>query len=165
MMKSISSWCGGLERGACAASSLSSCRYPRYVIRSWKSVTTPSSRDMGALLPPCYRRKMRRAAFLLLAGCGCGSSAPPALAPAIAGLTTVSAAAPWPATCGEAGRSTVTLNSQVEPSVAIDPLDANHLIGAWQQDRWANGGAKGVVSATTFDGGHTWTRSTAAFTL
>jgi hypothetical protein len=110
---------------------------------------------------------MRRAAWLLLACCACGSSDPPAPAPGIAGLVTVSVAAPWPATCGEqpAGGKTVTRNAEVEPSIAIDPLDANHLIGAWQQDRWSNGGAKGVVSATTFDGGHSWTSSVAAFTL
>lgn len=108
---------------------------------------------------------MRRAASLLLACCACGSSH--ATPPGIAGLITVSTAAPWPATCGEQpGRgSAFTRDSEVEPSIAIDPLDANHLIGAWQQDRWSNGGARGVVSATTFDGGHTWTRSIAAFTL
>ncbi|HEY6911089.1 MAG TPA: sialidase family protein [Myxococcales bacterium] len=108
---------------------------------------------------------MRPAALLIVAGCACGSSHPPPSA-GIAGLVSVSKAAPWPATCGEApGRSTVTLNSEVEPSVAVDPLDGNHLIGAWQQDRWANGGAKGVVSATSFDGGHTWTTTVAAFSL
>src|SRR4051812_33559133 len=110
---------------------------------------------------------MRRAAFLVVACWACGSSDPrPPAAPGIAGLVAVSGTAPWPGTCGEAaGHSTVTLNSEVEPSVVIDPLDSNHLIGAWQQDRWANGGAKGVVSATSFDGGHTWTTSAAAFTL
>src|SRR5438046_2963961 len=51
MMNSISSWCGGLLSGVCAESSLSSCRYPPYVIRSRKSVTTLSARDMGDLLP------------------------------------------------------------------------------------------------------------------
>src|SRR4051794_18653556 len=120
---------------------------------------------MRALLPPCYRRTMRSAAFLVVACCACGSTDPPA-PPGIAGLVAVSKTAPWPGNCGEvAGRSTVTLNSEVEPSIAVDPLDGNHLIGAWQQDRWANGGAKGVVSATSFDGGHTWTTSVAAFTL
>jgi len=42
----------------------------------------------------------------------------------------------------------------VEPSVAVDPTDPMHLIGAWQQDRWSNGAANGIVSAVTFDGGH-----------
>lgn len=107
---------------------------------------------------------MRRAALLMLACCACGSD-PPA-SPGIAGLIAVSGTAPWPGSCGEAaGRGAVTLNSEVEPSVAVDPLDSNHLIGVWQQDRWSNGGAKGVVSATSFDGGRTWTSSVAAFTL
>jgi hypothetical protein len=107
---------------------------------------------------------MRRAAWLMLACCACGSDAP--AVPGIAGLVAVSGTAPWRGTCGEApGQSTVTLNSEVEPSLAVDPSDGNHLIGAWQQDRWVNGGAKGVVSATSFDGGHTWTTSIAAFAL
>ena len=38
------------------------------------------------------------------------------------------------------------LNSEVEPQVAIDPTDPSHLVGAWQQDRWSNGGAHGLVA-------------------
>jgi hypothetical protein len=107
---------------------------------------------------------MRRAASLLFACCACGSSQPPP--PGIAGLVRVSGTAPWAATCGEpATRGSVTRDSEVEPAVAIDPTDAAHLIGVWQQDRWSNGGAKGVVSATSFDGGRTWASSVAAFTL
>ena len=54
-------------------------------------------------------------------------------------------------------------DAEVEPSVAVDPKDPKHLIGAWQQDRWSNGGSNGVVSAVTFDGGHTWKLTTAKF--
>jgi hypothetical protein len=54
-------------------------------------------------------------------------------------------------------------DAEVEPSLAIDPTDSKHMIGAWQQDRWSNGGSNGVVSAVTFDGGHTWQTTMAKF--
>jgi hypothetical protein len=48
-------------------------------------------------------------------------------------------------------------NTQVEPRVAVDPTNANHLVGVWQQDRWDNGGAQGIVAGVSFDGGQHWT--------
>jgi len=54
---------------------------------------------------------------------------------------------------------TVYPNAEVEPSLAVDPTDPNHLVGMWQQDRWSNGSARGLVSAVSFDGGASWTRS------
>jgi hypothetical protein len=50
-----------------------------------------------------------------------------------------------------------TFNSEVEPWVAVDPSNAEHLVGAWQQDRWNDGGSRGLVTAASFDGGQTWT--------
>jgi hypothetical protein len=47
-------------------------------------------------------------------------------------------------------------NTQVEPSLAVDPANPMHLVAAWQQDRWSNGGARGLVSAVSNDGGNTW---------
>jgi hypothetical protein len=48
-------------------------------------------------------------------------------------------------------------NTQVEPRVAVDPTNANHLVAAWQQDRWDNSGAQGIVAGVSFDGGQHWT--------
>src|SRR5919106_3647290 len=48
-------------------------------------------------------------------------------------------------------------NSEVEPWVSVNPEDPNNLVGAWQQDRWNNGGAEGDVTASSFDGGESWT--------
>jgi hypothetical protein len=48
------------------------------------------------------------------------------------------------------------LNSEVEPQVAVDPTNPAHLVGAWQQDRWSNGGAHGLVAAYSNDGGASW---------
>ncbi len=61
------------------------------------------------------------------------------------------------------GQGTAYANSEVEPRVAVNPRDPSHAVGVWQQDRWSNGAARGLVAATTRDGVH-WTRSYAAFT-
>lgn len=52
--------------------------------------------------------------------------------------------------------TTVYANAEVEPHLAIDPLNPNHLVAAWQQDRLSDGGARGLVSAVSVDGGATW---------
>jgi hypothetical protein len=57
------------------------------------------------------------------------------------------------------------LNSEVEPWVAVNPTDGpdndgilgDNVLGTWQQDRWDNGGSEGDVTASSFDGGVTWT--------
>jgi hypothetical protein len=51
-------------------------------------------------------------------------------------------------------------NSEVEPSLAVNPRDERNLVAAWQQDRWSNAGSRGIVVATSFDGGVTWTTVT-----
>ena len=48
-------------------------------------------------------------------------------------------------------------SSQVEPTVAANPARANNLVAAWQQDRWSNGGARGVVVGVSNDAGNHWT--------
>ena len=48
------------------------------------------------------------------------------------------------------------MSGEVEPYVAVDPDDADFLVGGWQQDRWSDGGASGNSSAVSTDGGETW---------
>jgi hypothetical protein len=45
-----------------------------------------------------------------------------------------------------------------EPEVwlAANPARPRNLIGEIQQDRWSNGGAKGLVAPYSFDGGRSW---------
>ncbi len=50
----------------------------------------------------------------------------------------------------------VFLNSEVEPWVAVNPRDEDHIIASWQQDRWSTGGARGLVTGVSFDGGENW---------
>jgi hypothetical protein len=59
---------------------------------------------------------------------------------------------------------TLYRNAEVEPQIAVDPRDQAHLVGVWQQDRWSNGGANGLLSGVSNDGGATWARSHAHFT-
>lgn len=55
------------------------------------------------------------------------------------------------------------VGAEVEPQVAVDPRDGSHLIGVWQQDRWSDGGARGLRTGYSFDGGLTWSVTHAAF--
>lgn len=64
-----------------------------------------------------------------------------------------------PLPMGCASMSGITMHSEVEPNLAISPIDPDHLIASWQQDRDANGGALTLLTATSFDGGDTWTMS------
>jgi hypothetical protein len=48
-------------------------------------------------------------------------------------------------------------DSEVEPWLAVNPANPANLIGAWQQDRWSDGGAHGLTAGASFDGGLTWT--------
>jgi hypothetical protein len=57
-----------------------------------------------------------------------------------------------------AGQSgTVFLNSEVEPWVDVNPTNSANIVGAFQQDRWSNGGARGLVASVSFSGGASWT--------
>ena len=80
---------------------------------------------------------------------------------------TVSGPSPY-ASCVNAGEpGTVFENSEVEPDVAVNPTTVGttnvNIIGVWQQDRWNNGGAHGLVAGFSFDGGTTWSETTLPF--
>src|SRR5687767_7992379 len=49
-------------------------------------------------------------------------------------------------------------NTEVEPQVAVNPVNPNEMIGATQQDRWPDGGARGLSSWITHDGGTSWSK-------
>jgi hypothetical protein len=64
---------------------------------------------------------------------------------------------------GEPGTNFV--NAEVEPYVAVNPHRAGNIIGVWQQDRWNNGGAHGLVAGFSLDGGATWGETTLPFSV
>jgi hypothetical protein len=78
-------------------------------------------------------------------------------------LVRVSPTSTLAAGCNGAQTGTLYLDAEVEPSVALNPTSPANLIGAWQQDRWSNGGAQGLMLGASFDGGQSWTVSSAPF--
>lgn len=56
------------------------------------------------------------------------------------------------------------VNAEVEPFIAINPTNSANIIGVWQQDRWSDGGAHGLVAGYSFDGGATWGETPQPFT-
>ena len=91
-------------------------------------------------------------------------SPPPVLPPLVADTPVrISAATPFNATCTGATNGTLYLNAEVEPYVAVNPRDPNNWVAVWQQDRWSGGSSNAAMSATTFDGGVTWTRTAVPF--
>jgi hypothetical protein len=54
-------------------------------------------------------------------------------------------------------------DTEVEPWFEVNPQDPQDLAGFWQQDRWSDGGAHGLVAGVSDDGGATWTRTFPAF--
>jgi hypothetical protein len=89
-----------------------------------------------------------------------------ALAPvspaAAVSLVRVSSPSPY-AACTIGGPGTNYVNAEVEPWVAVNPANPSNIIGTWQQDRWSNGGAHGLVAGFSSDGGATWGETTLPF--
>jgi hypothetical protein len=48
-------------------------------------------------------------------------------------------------------------NTSIEPWVAVDPKDPSRLLVGHQQDRWDDGGSRGLVGVVSNDAGGTWT--------
>src|SRR6266700_7280924 len=78
-------------------------------------------------------------------------------------LVTVSSTDPYTGCANDGQTGTVTADAEVEPQVAVNPHAAGNIIGAWQQDRWSNGGARGLVAGFSTDGGTTWGETTLPF--
>ena len=92
-------------------------------------------------------------------------TAGPALAATETALVTVSSTDPY-AGCSNAGQSgTNTVDAEVEPQVAVNPHTAGNIIGVWQQDRWSNGGAHGLVAGFSTNGGATWGETPLPFSV
>ncbi len=78
-------------------------------------------------------------------------------------LVRVSGPSPY-AGCSNAGQpGTNYLNAEVEPWVSANPANPKNIIGVWQQDRWSNGGAHGLVAGSSLNGGKSWSETTLPF--
>ena len=96
---------------------------------------------------------------MVLAAVGCGDN----IDDPFVGLVRVSGVSPFAPSCKGNQSGINFAGMEVEPSVAVDPTNAAHLVGVWQQDRWSNGGANGIRTAVTYDGGATWALTTPRF--
>jgi hypothetical protein len=69
----------------------------------------------------------------------------------------VSGASPFASCTADSGQTGTNFpNTEVEPWVDVNPTDANNIVGTWQQDRWSDGGARGLVAGVSKDGGQSW---------
>jgi hypothetical protein len=99
------------------------------------------------------------ASFLALVTAGPSTAAVFTVGP----RTILSVASPF-ADCDISGQTgTNFVDSEVEPWIDVNPTDSNNIIAVWQQDRWSNGGARGLLTSVTHDGGVTWSTTFAHF--
>src|SRR5436189_6183078 len=103
------------------------------------------------------RRLLSMVSLVLATGLVAAASAGAMVDP----LVTVSGPSPFPTGCNPDTSGTNYLNAEVEPYVASNPANRQQMIGVWQQDRWSNGGANGLLTARSTNGGASWTRPTA----
>src|ERR687888_2576089 len=116
---------------------------------------------------------MRRA--LLVLGLGVLACLPGSAAVAgpltVTAPTDVSIPTPFPPGCGGptegaiAGVNFNFPNSEVEPWLAVSPTNPNDVAGFWQQDRWSDGGAHGLVAAVSHNGGTSFAYSEPHFSI
>ena len=145
--------------GACPVSA------PTRVFRSFRTGT--------ATRTPNHRYTVSLASFNAQSGAGwtpegaafCVVAAKDATLAATASFKRVVSAAqsPFAAGCGGSVSGVNYRGAEVEPSLAKNPTSPNHMVAAWQQDRWSNGGSQGTASATSFDGGLTWQSNIVSF--
>ncbi|HEX7974578.1 MAG TPA: sialidase family protein [Anaerolineales bacterium] len=84
----------------------------------------------------------------------------------VAPLTLITGPSPF-AACADGATGTpgetLYVNAEVEPWVDVNPANPNNILAVWQQDRWSNGGAHGLVTGVSHNGGKTWSRTFAHF--
>lgn len=68
-------------------------------------------------------------------------------------------------TAGDGPGSVNYVNAEVEPWLAVNPANQDNIIGVWQQDRWSDGGAHGLVAGYSTDGGATWGETAQPFSV
>ncbi len=107
------------------------------------------------------------AALSLLNSCGGGegnSLTPGGGPPPFTAVPQVRVSQPTslPSGCdGEPVSGTLFTGTAVEGSLALNAATPSNLIATWQQNRWSNGGSQLIGVAASFDGGNSWTLSSA----
>jgi hypothetical protein len=71
--------------------------------------------------------------------------------------TKVSGASPFASCIADAGQTATNFpNTEVEPWVDVNPTNPDNIVATWQQDRWSDGGSRGLVAGVSTDGGDSW---------
>src|SRR6266498_2305181 len=86
----------------------------------------------------------------------------------VAPLTLISGPSPFAGcTVGATGEPGETLyaNAEEEPWVSVNPTNPSNIVAVWQQDRWSNGAARGLVTGVSNNGGISWTRTFPHFSI
>lgn len=120
-------------------------------------------------------RGLLGAVALLVLVCGCNSSDPGKFGPPSGGgtlppftaVTQVRVSqdlALTPNCDGVAVTGTLYANTAATPALAVHPLVPMNLVAAWEENVWSDDGAQVAGLAASFDGGHTWTPASVAFT-
>jgi hypothetical protein len=107
------------------------------------------------------RAKLRVAAVILAAAPLAVSGT--AWAHADSGIVQASSGDPTASCTVGAESGTNYPNTEVEPYVSVNPLNARRAIGVFQQDRWSNGGAHAGGVVRTRDGGEHWSEGLLPF--
>ncbi len=48
-------------------------------------------------------------------------------------------------------------DSEIEPFIDVNSAGPSHMVAVWQQDRWSDGGSRGLVPGVSDDNGADWT--------
>src|SRR5437899_4047957 len=81
------------------------------------------------------------------------------------GLQQVSDPDPYATCTAGAGQGDTSFPSaEVEPFIAASASNPSSIVGAWQQDRWNDGGSRGLVAGFSADGGRHFQQTPLPFT-
>ena len=96
--------------------------------------------------------------LLALTGASAGFASPSATASVTHNpLARVSGPSPFQADCnGPVPLVASYVNAEVEPYVAVNPRNPANLISVYQEDRYPNDGANGVLASVSLNGGLSW---------
>jgi hypothetical protein len=113
-------------------------------------------------------RRFLLALVVGLAGLVTGATAASANVYSTVGPTLASGTGtPFPPGCGgdgeDLGGGLNYPSTEIEPWFQVNPQNPQNLVGFWQQDRWSDGGAHGLVAGVSHNGGLSWSKTWPAF--
>ena len=118
-----------------------------------------SRNQSNTVLRPVQGRVLAAIGALVLVGGLAGIESATAGPPPVNPLVQISGPSPFAGCTADGTPGNTGTNypdSEIEPWVAVNPTDPDNIVAGWQQDRWDNGGSRGLVAGVSSDGGATW---------